>query len=121
MSESLVNKVKDQFTSTVGDVESAMSGLSKPSNEETASHEPTNDHQRGDATPSHRNAEAKDYHEKAVKAHKDVEEFIAGQIQGKQNEQELIQKFPTDDTVWHGFVNVRRKHLYRAQQFDELK
>ena len=48
------------------------------------------------------------HHHRGPNAPNDVEEFIEGQIRGKQNEQELMEKFPTDETVWHGFVNVSR-------------
>jgi hypothetical protein len=86
-----------------------MSNVSKTSNDQPGStSERANDHQKGDTSPAHRNATLGAHHHRGPNAPKDVEEFIEGQIRGKQNEQELMEKFPTDETVWHGFVNVSR-------------
>lgn len=81
---------------------------------------PAKDHQKGDSTPAHRNAEPGNYHHKTPRAPRDVEEFVTEQIQGKQNEQELREKFPVDENVWHGYVDVSstRSELDRRRVSD---
>lgn len=109
MSSLIPEKVKDQYSSTLADAQSAMSNLIPPSAPLVGSLSKGfgGDHEKNPATNGHRNETAHGYHNKDKKAPKDVDEFIVEQIVGKQDDDVLKEKFPVDESVWHGYVDVR--------------
>jgi hypothetical protein len=105
MTSLIPDKVKDQYSSTLAGAQSAMSNII-PSSVPIIGNGFGADHEKNKAEGGHRNEVPQEYHQSDKEVPKDVDEFIAGQIEGRQDEDDLRQKFPTDESVWHGFVDV---------------
>lgn len=98
MAQLVPDQVKATYQSVVGKAEEALSDyVPNPlhSNNNIAQ-----------ADEGHRNSRADERHTRHPDAPKNLEEFLATQIDGKIDSEKLAKQFPAKEGVWKGFIDV---------------
>jgi hypothetical protein len=99
MVESLPDQVKATYQSVVGKAEEALSEYA-PNPLHSNGYKPQ-------ADDGHRNSRAEERHTRHPDAPKNIEEFVATQLNGKIDNEKLAKQFPAKEGVWEGFIDVR--------------